>query len=142
MKIRNGFVSNSSSSSFIIIGNGKVIIPDYSGKTYIVGESGTIDFGWGPKIIDDFNSRVNFAYLQAYYLDDTQGCNINRKLIDNILHENIKCSYIIHNNHDGYIDHQSSAEEGENIEMFGSKEAMFNFLFCVDSEIHLDNDNH
>jgi hypothetical protein len=42
----------------------------------------------------------------------------------------------------GYIDHQSSAVEGENLEIFESEEVLRNFLFDVKSKVILDNDNH
>jgi hypothetical protein len=43
---------------------------------------------------------------------------------------------------EGYIDHQSSAGEGQNIEIFNSKEILRSFLFNKESYIQLDNDNH
>ena len=42
----------------------------------------------------------------------------------------------------GYIDHQSAACEGENIEMFENKRKLKDFIFGIDSYIHTDNDNH
>jgi hypothetical protein len=43
----------------------------------------------------------------------------------------------------GYIDHQSMpAENPDNASMFFSKAALRDFLYCRDSEIHGDNDNH
>lgn len=43
---------------------------------------------------------------------------------------------------EGYIDHQSSAAEDRNTEIFDDKETLAQFLFDGDSYIHLDNDNH
>ena len=42
----------------------------------------------------------------------------------------------------GYIDHQSSASEGENTEIFESEDTLKHFLFGKGSCIVLDNDNH
>lgn len=41
----------------------------------------------------------------------------------------------------GYIDHQSSAVEGENTEIFESEETLERFLFGPQSRIELNNDN-
>jgi hypothetical protein len=41
----------------------------------------------------------------------------------------------------GYIDHQSSAEEGANIEMFENEDSLEKFLFSKRSKIIGGNDN-
>ena len=41
-----------------------------------------------------------------------------------------------------YIDHQSSADAGRNIEMFKDDQSLIRFLFAEDSYIQGDNDNY
>ena len=75
MKIRNGFVSNSSSSSFII-NNSDVFVVQHMDKrlrdtkTLYVPHTfgGQIEFGRQRANYKDFGSRLNFAYLLAHSL--------------------------------------------------------------------------
>lgn len=70
MKIRMGFVSNSSSSSFLVIksDSGWDALEPNSGKTYIV--QGRHEFGWGPEVVQDIKKRIAFAALQAKEYSD------------------------------------------------------------------------
>ena len=142
MKIREGFVSNSSSSSFVGIGTSgekQEINLEEDSTWYIIGEQGETEFGWGPYKIKDIHSRINFAYIQATAIEH-QGW---QDMLEEVLRENlnlrIDCcitsdwSKSASSNSSkyvkeyGYIDHQSSATEGENIEIFDSKENLYNF---------------
>jgi hypothetical protein len=151
MKIRNGFVSNSSSSSFIVIGNDILVEPKHE-KILIVDKNlGTTEFGWNRHKIDDWGSRVIFAYLQSVQFSELDEKSFQaagwlrmlEKVLTNHGFETIiwKVGPDSEDNW-GYIDHQSSSEEGKNIEMFESEEKLERFLFAKDSYIMTDNDNY
>ncbi len=145
MKVRIGFVSNSSSSSFVVIGNNgdrshqvRSLIED---GVLILGTQGEIEFGWGPDTISDVFSMINFAKLQVINGNNPQW----GVMLDDVIKEATGCTEILWDeklNDDGYIDHQSSSREGSNTEIFENEDALRRFLFCQDSSIHLDNDNH
>jgi len=171
MKVRNGFVSNSSSSSFILI-KGDINDVDISNKdivgdTLYVGRMGKREFGWEHERSYNFHSKLNFAYLQLMIwkegIDDgnfTPPCitldhyNECEKMLKEVLFEVLGVTTIVNvitrefditleSNYYGYIDHQSTFwEDGENMEMFENKDALKRFLFSSESFIETDNDNH
>lgn len=156
MKIRKGFVSNSSSSSFVVIGHGDLEVNHLrqfvDGDDLLVGIRGVTEFGWEVTYYKDMWDRINFAYLQAL----ASGHELWVDMLELILKKHFRCDKIVYMITDdwqgstneygevkyGYIDHGSSASEGENIEMFASSSALERFLFCSDSYIRGDNDNH
>jgi len=150
MKIRNGFVSNSSSSSFVIVNakKGYEKLEPTQDSVYKIGNCGTTEFGWGVEDITDIHSRINFALIQALLTNREDWIG----MIENVILENsdsikeLEFSITVdYNNKEkihGYIDHQSSACEGENVEIFKNKKNLKDFIFGKNSSIHLDNDNH
>ncbi len=144
MKIRTGFISNSSSSSFVIIDASTGYVDFNSSLSF--GFEGRTEFGWGPEVLRDVHSKINFAYLQAIKNPK------NIKMLEEVIHKytgsnkeivwNITDEYDCKNKVYGYVDHASSAEEGKNLEIFKNKKALKDFLFGHKSKIILDNDNH
>lgn len=135
MKIRNGYVSNSSSSSFVVIKKGDIKYPELKPGFELDGE---YEFGWGPERHYDVNSKINWAWIQSEY---------SPKHRDQLLEILTKCGlpkdyeFSLTTDWDkkekthAYIDHQSMGE----LECFDDLEQ---FLFCRDSFIMEDNDNH
>lgn len=150
MKIRTGFVSNSSSSSFLVINGSSYETLD---GPLSFGNEGETRFGWGPDVIHGMYSRINFAYLQA---TDTYLPVEKRKkyvsMLEKVVHKHSgKEEKIVWNlsrypakegEIEGYIDHQSTISEGKNKEIFENEQILKDFLFGYNSKIVLDNDNH
>ena len=160
MKIRSGFVSNSSSSSFIVISQSGEDVSYELRKKYeagittlvVDGELGHTQFDWEKKEYNDFGSKLVFAYLQAHYLIEYKDERGNKWLamLEEVVKENLGVNEIEWNvttkyNDDektwAYIDHQSASYEGMNIEMFVNKTSLKLFLFNTYSYIETGNDN-
>jgi len=149
VKTRQGFVSNSSSSSFVVIGSRepKSTIPLLENGAVCVGPrvGGEYEFGWEIEDHTDTYSRINFAYIQAKDTNNEYWLETIEEAIKEVTGaaDIIWCEFGSNKwTPYGYIDHQSSACEGENTEMFESIDSMKRFLFSSDSYIHTDNDNH
>lgn len=164
MKIRVGFVSNSSSLSYVVIGSGDILKPtceyytDDAGRLAINGKLATGKFGWGPDIIKGWEEMLAFAYMQVYYsnndawlqmLDSVVRAHLNISGISWPYSETSDSKKTVHIEQvarlelpDGwYIDHQSNASEYMNTEIFDSEDALRRFIFAEDSHVVLDNDN-
>lgn len=153
MKIRTGFVGNSSSSSFLTF-SGDISGFDYVsssdlGKTVegvlVIGSKGEIRFGWDFIKYADPASKLNFASLQAIYADNQQWL----QMLSKVIKEHVPDILMVDFSHfkkeadiyNAYIDHQSSISEGENAEMFDSETSLKDFLFSHGSSVCTGNDN-
>jgi len=147
MKMRYGFVSNSSSSSFIVISNiggwDKVNPNQIKDDCLVVDSSlGCSEFGWEQDTHCDCGSKIIFASLQAQYVIEKHPEYMD--MLNKVITEYVGCKGVAHDSTDdlGYIDHQSASYEGDNTEMFHSEEDLKNFLFNYASYIETDNDNY
>jgi hypothetical protein len=149
MKIREGFVSNSSSSSFIVIGSSGIDtrIPDSAIIDGVLDlrNIGETEFGWGPENYYDILDRLSLCDVALEILNDEE----SRGMLQEVLTENddrIK-SIVVHldipGSNDGwtgrYIDHQSVLDL---CRMYHSKAELRDFIFDGSSYISTDNDNH
>ena len=156
MKLRSGFVSNSSSSSFIVIGqvtNGIEVnrLRDaYGNKDQLVITTylGCHEFGWEHTTYTEFWSKVFFAFCQADYMKEIHPGWM--AMLELIIKDKLKVKEIVWEATTDYkygdirhcyIDHQSAATEGQNTEMFDSEQNLINFLFSTNSYIQGGNDN-
>ena len=141
MKIRQGFVSNSSSSSFAVIEG--VAAPLTIEGTYVIGQDGEREFGWGVYDCFDFHSKANWAWLQAYYAERPDLQNMLVSIIQECTGAT-NVENLLNPSSEGdsgvwcYIDHQSTGA----LEIFDTPEELKRFLFGGSSYVHLDNDNH
>jgi len=162
MKIRSGFVSNSSSSSFIVITS--ITSGDYihklrkkfEGQSLVIDKDfGETEFGWQFEKYSDFGSKIIFAYLQAAYMTiyrkDTDSGQQWLNMLEKVIKDKLKISEIVWNisaeydspegKDHAYIDHQSASYEGKNTDMFDDENSLTNFLFNPQSYIETGNDN-
>lgn len=144
MKLRQDFITNSSSSSYIIINTKDGYETLSATEIYLIGELGKTEFGWEIENTHDIHSRINFAYIQAHSINNQEWLNMLDKVIkeNSNIKELIYCIGDYNGKNWGYIDHQSNACESENIEMFENEEILKDFIFGKNSYIHTDNDNH
>ena len=136
MKIRTGFVSNSSSASFVIIGSGDPMdIPSswIHDSCLKCGEEGCTEFGWGPEILTHIQDRLNLACQLSKDHED-----LREMLLQAIQEKHPEVTSLHYDPEWGYVDHQS---EETLLRIFNSKQELSSFIFNCDSEIKLDNDN-
>jgi len=168
MKIRHGFVSNSSSSSYIVFGesSSRCHIPEsaytidpITNKYQITlpDRNYTYEFGWEDWSYTDVMEKLNFASIQAHYMEDKPVvyADYMEKILSAVTRDfkethpgesedslEVTFDFEKHGLCDyPYIDHQSASYEGENIEMFASDEDMDDFLFNPQTFVQGGNDN-
>lgn len=165
MKERDGFVSNSSSCSFIISDKRERVSLDLkgidkkyknsNGKLYVPTVLGNQEFGWAGTYTDIY-SRINWvcAQIESLYSDG------DKKLKDKSVNlwkmfvrvcesngvrivPNPEFDPVLKDRDYVYIDHQSQAKNNERyLEIFESDKKLADFVFGKNSKIICDNDNH
>jgi len=155
MKIRNGYVSNSSSSSFVVISKEPLdkeseklyfgILKNRSdGGVFIPFQAGECVFGWQRIKYRDFSDKLNWAILQALYAFEDLKNEKPMKLLKQFFREAGLTidNDAIKDSSSAYIDHQSCCgEDSSQLAIFKSMPALKVFLFNRDSFIQCDNDN-
>lgn len=107
----------------------------------VYAKDGKCEYGWEHEQTTDVFSKLIFAYLQAR--DVKKNKPEYMRLLNKTLKKALGVKKIYWNIGDweGYIDHQSSASEGANDEMFESQDALTRFIFSDESYIQGGNDN-
>lgn len=156
MKYRMGFVSNSSSSSYIVwpspmesINDEKLDLKDAFIDeiwTQFNEDDGEIEFGWAKTTYSGFHNKLNFAIAQAGYLDTENNTIDTLQMIEKVIREHTGLKPIHPNFFEKaldiiYIDHSSSATDGQNVEIFESENSLKTFLFDPRCYIQGGNDN-
>ena len=140
MKTRLGFVSNSSSSSFIIVGYEK----NNDTLDHYTPDAGEYEFGWGPDTAQDIHSRINWMMITAG--DDESKIDMIKDIIKKHQKEDSEEGFNridkLVNSEDysdfAYIDHQSF---GEGAELFSNENELERFIMNSGSYIKIGNDN-
>jgi len=168
MKIRNGFVSNSSSSSFVIIGNKELNIPNihnsYVNKNMLMIPQtfgGEYEFVTSEEDYNKFADRLNFAALVAWMKEGPQGYDNHdcmwTTMLEEIIQEDLGFEeFKINFQYDddewhpvymnplnvysnSFIPHDSHPSHDENtVSIYKDKETLRKFLFAEDSCIKVE----
>jgi len=167
MKNRNGFVSNSSSSSFVVIGTKEQEIPKLHSayqnhRVLMIPQTfgGHYDFTESMESYDTFADRLNFAALVAWYKEGPGGYNMSNSdwttmleevLIEDIDIDEIKINFVSDENYcqylnplsvtEGEIPHNSHpAHTPETCSMFRDKDTLRQWLYATDSRVTVQYD--
>ncbi len=142
MKKRMGFVSNSSSSSFIVISDSSDMIEMKSEDISIenIVANGTTEFGWQDEEYRDFYSRFAWAAIIGEIVGPDDWEEKMMEAINSVYPDaEIDFTEINWEGYDWYIDHQSCDMDGG--DMYNSKTSMVDWLFRKNSYIQCGNDN-
>jgi hypothetical protein len=135
----------------------------FAGQELVLGDSGECEFGWTNRKYDSIYDRLNFAKIQARMMGNATNfrfesvdSKFGHKVLIDVLRGEMTFEYVLDmviKRHTGassitwnlpdsaYIDHQSSATEGENTKMFSDETTLKDFLFGSGSFIQGGNDN-
>lgn len=147
MKVRKGFVSNSSSSSFVVISNqGPSVTLNLPAVLKVDSKLGNTQFGWEFHKYNDFGSKLIFAYMQAIYAKNNDWLTmLERVVVGSTAVKEIEWEIALEDYNDpnlAYIDHASTAGEDRTMgKMFDCEKMLFDFLFLEKSYIQTGNDN-
>ena len=133
MKSRNGFVSNSSSTSFVVIGSGERL--EQMTSQIILDDC--FEFGWSHDTTKYVSGRIAFAWMQAVYQENETWISWIKEIVKEVTGYELICNIDV-NNGNSYIDHQSI---GENNDIFYTKESLKAFMFDTESYVEMGNDN-
>lgn len=152
MKIRSDFVSNSSSSSFVVIGgsDNKTMPFEWSLIPILLpSKQGCYEFGWSVNTYNDFWSKLNWCALMIS--DERHNNKEHAEEMEALLKEvcamNFNLNVAIMSDEKicelgAYIDHQSSiVEKPQNAIMFKNSSKLIRFLSSSESYIETGNDN-
>lgn len=134
MKTRVGFVSNSSSTSFVVIGNGS----NMSVSKHQIVIDDVYEFGWEHTRTIYVSGRIAFAWMQAQYQGNDTWLNWIKEIVKEVTGHELICKIDVNNSYESYIDHQSI---GMSNEIFESKDSLKRFMFDNDSYVEMGNDN-
>lgn len=175
-KLRKGFVSNSSSSSYIVMANefpsddeinkckdqiAQEMEDSYDTDDRLIlpnRDIGETEFGWQETVYDTFGDRLNFCAQQivdlkhyakeGYEIIDYSGSlphgTAYQKYLDmlkDVCNTYLGVEIQVVEQEFCYIDHQSSAVEGCNMDMFKDNDSLVRFIFNSKSHIVGGNDN-
>lgn len=149
MKERAGFVSNSSSSSFIVVYDDAYDVDSMFKKfknyyeRYVTDDNEfvytpTFEFGWQQEDYNAMSIKFDWVMLTWGYMGFQEA---HKEMIERLLRNAFgRGIYLMKYNMDGicgYIDHQSIDDI-----VFSSYSYMEDFILCSHSYIHNDNDNN